>query len=236
MIGVVVIAISLDASARYGTEYHEGIGYHEVMSSAYEATGRTGQKQRTRLALVAAARRLIAEGHTPTVEDTADAAAISRTTAYRYFANQAALLAASHPEIEARSLLPDDAPDDVESRLDAVIAAFTTLIVDTELQQRATLRLSLELDPDRARPLPLRQGRAIGWIREALSPLQGHVTDDELGRLTMAIRSATGIEALVWLTDVAGMTRDEAVSLMRWSARAMLNEALRNNGSGSGTE
>jgi AcrR family transcriptional regulator len=206
------------------------------MSSDYEATGRTGQKQRTRLALVTAARGLIGQGHTPTVEDTADAAGISRTTAYRYFANQAALLAASHPEIEARSLLPDDAPTDVEGRLDAVIAAFTTLIVDTEVQQRATLRLSLELDPDRVRPLPLRQGRAIGWIGEALSPLQGHVADDELRRLTVAIRSATGIEALVWLTDVAGMSRDQAVSVMRWSARAMLNEVLRSNRSGGGTQ
>ena len=178
----------------------------------------------------------MADGHTPTIEDTADAAAISRTTAYRYFANQAALLAASHPEIEARSLLPDEAPDDVEGRLDAVIAAFTTLIVDTEAQQRATLRLSLQLDPDHVRPLPLRQGRAIGWISEALSPLHGDVPDDELRRLVMAIRSATGIEALVWLTDVAGMSRNEAVGLMRWSARAMLNEVLRSNRSGGRAE
>lgn len=184
------------------------------------------QKQRTRLALVTAARQLIAEGHTPTVEDTADAASISRTTAYRYFANQAALLAASHPEIEARTLLPADAPADVEGRLDAVVEAFTNLIIDTEAQQRATLRLSLEVDPRRVRPLPLRQGRAIRWIGEALEPLHGLLADDEIQRLVIAIRSATGIEALVWLTDIAGLSRDEAANLMRWSARAMLREAM----------
>ena len=44
------------------------------MSTAYETEGRTAQKQRTRAALVAAARDLVAEGLTPTVEDAAEAA------------------------------------------------------------------------------------------------------------------------------------------------------------------
>jgi hypothetical protein len=48
----------------------------------------------------------------------------------------------------------------------------------------------------------------------------------ELHRLAIAIRSATGIEALVWLTDVAGLARDDASELMRWSARALLDAAL----------
>ena len=195
------------------------------MSSAYESSGRTRQKQRTHAALVAAARDLIAHGRTPTVEDTAAAALTSRTTAYRYFPNQAALLAAAHPETEARSLLPDDAPEDVDARLDAVIGAFTTLIVDTEMQQRATLRLALEIDPTRKPRLPLRQGRAIAWIDEALAPMRGTIADDELHRLVIAIRSATGIEALVWLTDIAGLPRDEAAALMRWSASALLHAA-----------
>ena len=81
------------------------------MSSAYELNGRTSQKRRTRDALLAAARGLVADGHAPTVEDAAEAASISRTTAYRYFPNQRALLAAAHPETAAESLLPEDAPD-----------------------------------------------------------------------------------------------------------------------------
>ena len=51
----------------------------------YESTGRTAQKNRTRKALIDAARALIVSGITPTVEDAAAAASISRTTAYRYF-------------------------------------------------------------------------------------------------------------------------------------------------------
>ena len=52
------------------------------------------------------------------------------------------------------------------------------------------------------------------------------MSDADVHRLAVAIRSATGIEALVWLTDVAGLSRDDAGALMRWSARALLDAAL----------
>jgi AcrR family transcriptional regulator len=194
------------------------------MSIPYELAGRTSQKHRTRNTLVTAARELVRQGVTPTVEETAAAAAVSRTTAYRYFPNQRALLMAAHPETEAQSLLPEHAPDDPEARLDAVVEAFTQLIVDTEPQQRTMLRLSLE--PNHREPLLLRQGRAIHWIDEALAPCRAQLSEPDLRRLVLAIRTAIGIEALVWLTDVAGLSRDEAVDLMRWSARALLRSAL----------
>ena len=201
------------------------------MSTPYELAGRTNQKQRTRSALVAAARELVHQGATPTVEDAAEAASVSRTTAYRYFPNQQALLVAAFPETDARSLLPEDAPDDPEARLDAVVDAFTRIIVDTEPQQRTMLRLSL--DPRDQRPLLLRQGRAIGWIEEALAPVRAQMSARELRRLALAIRSATGIEALVWLTDIGGLSRDDARDLMRSSARALLRSALADGGASS---
>jgi AcrR family transcriptional regulator len=200
------------------------------MSIPYELSGRARQKQRTRAALVAAARELVAQGQTPTVDDAASKASISRTTAYRYFPNQRALLVAAHPEIEARSLLPATAPSDVRGRLDAVVTAFLDVIVDTEAQQRTMLRLSLDPDPRGRGELPLRKGRAIVWIGEALSPLRGVMAERDLKRLILAIRSAAGIEALVWLTDVADLSRKEAVQLMRWSAGALLRAALADGG------
>jgi AcrR family transcriptional regulator len=196
------------------------------MSIPYELNGRIDQKRRTRDALIAAARELVANGESPTVEGAAEAASISRTTAYRYFPNQRALLSAAHPETAAPSLLPADAPDDVASRLDIVVESFTRTIVDTEAQQRTMLRLSLEADPVERAQLPLRQGRAIKWIEEALAPLRDSMPRAEVHRLSLAIRSATGIEALVWLTDVAGLSRREARKLMQWSARALLQSAI----------
>lgn len=204
------------------------------MSIPYEGSGRTAQKQRTREALVAAARELVTAGGTPTVESAAAAAEISRTTAYRYFPNQRALLAAAHPETTARSLLPPGASDDPGERLAAVVAAFTRIIVETESQQRTMLRLSLESDPVERGALPLRQGRAIGWIEEALLPLRGRLTDGEIRLLVLAVRSTTGIEALAWLTDVAGLSRPAAAELMRWSAQALLHAALTGRAPGPG--
>ena len=92
------------------------------MSTAYEQDGRTAQKQRTRGALVDAARYLLAGGTVPTVEAAAAAASISRTTAYRYFPSQGALLLAAHPELTPGSLLPRDAPAEVAERVDCVVA------------------------------------------------------------------------------------------------------------------
>jgi AcrR family transcriptional regulator len=197
-----------------------------VVSIPYELNGRTDQKRRTRDALIAAAREIVARGETPTVEAAAEAASISRTTAYRYFPSQRALLVAAHPETAVVSLLPDDAPDDVAARLDIVVDAFTRMILDTEPQQRTMLRLSLEADPVERAQLPLRQGRAIKWIEDALAPLRAEMSKAELHRLALAIRSATGIEALVWLTDVAGLSRHDATDLMRGSARALLQSAV----------
>jgi AcrR family transcriptional regulator len=195
------------------------------MSTSYDEAGRARQKRRTRDALVTAARTLVAAGAEPTVEAAAAAASVSRATAYRYFPNQRALLIAAHPETAARTLLPEDPPTDPVQRLDDVVRAFTDLILSTEAQQRTMLRLSLEADPARHADLPLRQGRAIGWIAEALSPLRGQLSEEALHLLTLAIRSATGIEALVWFTDIAGLSRDDAVHLMRWSARSLLHAA-----------
>jgi AcrR family transcriptional regulator len=196
------------------------------MSIAYELAGRINQKQRTRQALVTAAREMVAQGASPTVEEAAARASISRTTAYRYFPNQRTLLVAAHPEMEAQSLLPEIAPEGPEARLDLVVQAFLRIIVDSEPQQRTMLRLSLEPDPSLRGELPLRQGRAIGWITEALAPLRDRISEAQLRRLAVAIRSAAGIEALVWLTDVAGLSREEAVQVMRHSARALLRSAL----------
>jgi AcrR family transcriptional regulator len=196
------------------------------MSTDYEEVGRVRQKRRTRQALVAAARQLVAEGVTPTVESAAGHADVSRTTAYRYFASQAALLAAAHPEIVTTTLLPAAAPTDVAARLDIVVARVTDMVVDTEPQQRTMLRLSLEPGAG-SHELLLRQGRVIGWLEDALTPLADELGRDGIRRLAVAIRSAIGIESFVWLTDVAGLSTRDAVETMRWTARSQLDTAQR---------
>jgi AcrR family transcriptional regulator len=194
------------------------------MSIPYELSGRIRQKSVTRDALIGATRALIAEGLTPTVEAAAAQAGISRTTAYRYFSNQRAILIAAHPEIDRKSLLGANPPRDAVSRLGAVLDEFFRMTLQTEPQLRMALRLSL----DRASAPnvnSLRRGRAVTWIEDALDPLLGQLSKQELRRLALAIRSAAGIESLVWLTDVAQLSRAQAIEIMRWSALALLSVA-----------
>jgi AcrR family transcriptional regulator len=176
--------------------------------------------------MVEATRQLLAEGNAPTVEQAAERAAVSRTTAYRYFPNQRALLIASYPELELPSLLDANASADPAERLELVTENIARQLLEHEPELRAMLRLSLELPPPDKGTLPLRRGRVIGWIEDALSPLSGRLAATELRRLVLAIRATLGIEALVWLTDVAGLSRDEAADLMRSSARTLLRSAL----------
>ena len=110
-----------------------------------------------------------------------------------------------------------------------MIDRFLGVLRESEAQQRTMLRLSLdpELEDERRSALPLRQGRVIGWLLIALEPLAERWSAEERRAVACAIRSAAGIEALVWLVDVAGMSRDDAFAQMRWSAMSLLAEAFR---------
>jgi AcrR family transcriptional regulator len=196
------------------------------LSVPYEQTGRVNQKHRTRAALIAAARDLLARGVLPTMEGAAAAAAISRTTAYRYFPTTRALLVATYPHIEAPPVLGPDAPDDPLERLDLLLRNHADRILKFEPEQRAVLRLSLEPDGSGPPDLPMNRGMRIGWIEDALAPLRGQVPDDEFARLVLGIGATFGIEAFVWLTDVAGLSRDDAIATIRSNALAILRSAL----------
>ena len=196
------------------------------MEVPYLHTGRTNQKVRTRDALIGAARQLLARGVTPTVEAAATEASVGRTTAYRYFPNSRALLGATFPEIEMTSLLGADSPEDPLERLESVAEILTQGYIEHEPEYRAQLRLALEGEPAGGESLPLRRGRRIGWIEDALSPLKGRIAGPELRQLVLGIGATLGIEAFVWLTDMAGLSREEAAEVMRSNARTLLRSAL----------
>ncbi len=197
--------------------------YHESMTTPYEATGRRGQKSRTRAALVEAARAVLADGESPSVEGVARAAGISRTTAYRYFPSVDALVAAAHPEIELSSLLGDDPPADVRERLDRVLDEHFRVVREWEPQLRASLAASVRPGAD---PQVLRQARAIGWIADALEPMRESWPAAQVRQVAVRIRSVAGIEAFAWLVDVAGLSRRRAFAVMRENAHAVLSDAL----------
>ena len=191
------------------------------MSIPYESVGRTHQKARTRAALLAATRDLLAEGLSPTVEQAADRAEISRTTAYRYFPNRRALLTAVYPEIDEPSLLDADAPTPAGGS-SSCWSASSAKCWSTSLS--CACSCAFPWNPARLSPNAYRFAKdALSHGSRMPSPLRAHMTAVGPRRL-VRIRATTGIEALVWLTDVAGLTRQDAAELMRSSARALLQE------------
>jgi len=193
----------------------------------YESTGRVNQKTRTRDALIAATRELLAQGVVPTMEGAAAAAAISRTTAYRYFPSLRELIVAAYPHVEQRSLLGPNPPEDPVARLEIVAEAHTRRILDNEAQMRTVLRLSLE--GVRPPELPMHRGLRIAWIEDALAPLRGRMAEDRLQRLIHGIGATLGIEAFVWLTDIAGLPREQAAAIIRSNALGLLRAAIAEN-------
>src|SRR5260370_12213556 len=144
--------------------------------------GRDKQKRRTRAAILTAARELIRQGKIPSVADAADAADVSRRTAYRYFATQEQLLTEAQLEGERpvfeRVFESAELAHDVEARLDALVRAMYAELQSTEPLMRTMIRLTLdrsrdEHTADAAEAEPPRRGyRVVSRVSMALSPVR----------------------------------------------------------------
>ncbi len=59
-----------------------------------------------------------------------------------------------------------------------------------------------------------------------MAPLRGRMPGPDLRRLVRGIGTPLGIEALVWLTDMAGSPREEVAGAIRSSVWTLLRSAL----------
>jgi AcrR family transcriptional regulator len=207
------------------------------MTEAWQQQGRINQKRRTRAAILAAAVELLEGGQRPTVAEVADAALVSRATAYRYFPTQEyllfeAALESTRSDID-RELEENTLPDDPEARLEMLIDALQKRIIDKEAAFRTMLRLSLEQSPEEdqyggeaAPPPRLRGGGRVRWIDKALAPVEGRFEEPGFRRLVSALSLCMGIEALIVLRDVCALESSEAEEVLRWAARTLLRSSL----------
>ena len=109
----------------------------------------------------------------------------------------------------------------------------TKRVLANEAQMRAVLRLSLE--GVRPQELPMHRGLRVAWIEDAVAPLRATMPEEELRRLIHGIGATLGIEAFVWLTDIAGLPREEAAAIIRSNALGLLRAAIV-DGRGRGAE
>jgi len=193
--------------------------------------GRARQRLRTRRLLLATAARLIETGGWPTVAEVADAAEVSRRTAYRYFPTQAkmfveAALEGLRPVMEAAlAATPSGATTvDLETRVDRLVVAMQRLASENEHLLRMMIHLTV-LEPASGKQ-PRRGSRRIDWIESALQPMRARLSEGRFQRLVSALAVAAGIESLVVLRDIRGLPTQQAVDTSRWIARSLVRQAL----------
>lgn len=195
---------------------------------------RDNQRARTRRDLVAAAVDLLGEGRTPTVTDVADAAGISRRTAYRYFPTvdqlvAEALLEGVRSDVE-RDIDAGGRPnEDITVRLDRLVDALHRLTVEKEQLLRQMIRFTIDRGPI-ASGVPPRPSRRLDYVEQALAPLRDELPIGEYQRLVRAVAVVIGIEARIVLRDICDLDDDTILDTERWAAHALLSAALQQAG------
>ena len=193
---------------------------------------RANQKQRTRGAIVDAAVQLVRDGAKPTVAQAAEAAGVSRATAYRYFPTPEDLLIevatvtpAMQPVEAVLAELGDDA--DPETRFLRVQETFNAVVVQEEAQMRTALRAYLDNWLARRQRGPeLREGRRMRWLDRVLAPARGALSAKQRRRLECALALTLGMDGMVVMKDVCLLKDDEARDVLRWAGLVLLRAGL----------
>jgi AcrR family transcriptional regulator len=187
---------------------------------------RHAQKSRTRNALLAAARRLLSEKATLTVPAVAEAAGISRATAYRYFSDVSVLAAEAGLDVTTKSYA--DVVRDCSDTRERVVAV-AVFFFDQAIEHEAEFRVFLSRWLDSWRPdvaAPTRGRRRVAMFRTALEDERKRIGDAAVERLVRELSVATGTEAMIALLDVAGTDRETARATISHMAEVLVADAL----------
>lgn len=178
-----------------------------------------------------AAMRLMEEGRIPSVSDVAEAAEVSRATAYRYFPSQAAMIQEAVDEALGPILQwTSDSPDPEERISDLIAFAYPRMET-----YEATLKAALQLAIDqwtrgKAGTLGdeprLVRGHRKRLLAEALRPLKGRLAPQAFDRLTQSLSLMFGTEAFVVLKDIWGLDGEEARRVAIWASFALVRSAI----------
>jgi AcrR family transcriptional regulator len=192
-----------------------------------------GPRERTRRLLMQAARELLQSGKPLTVQALAEHAGVSRATAYRYFSSNDAV--ALHATLPIEHPLSDptwsnqstsDPTGDVVARVRKLVRVMGVWAFDHETELRTVFALSLQPDA-KERGFARRPGLGrYDWIATVLKELPDTVDDAARDRLAAALLPLFGADAVVWLTDVAGLEREAGIDLLAWMAGTLVEATL----------
>lgn len=192
--------------------------------------GRFRQRARTRADIVAAAGKLLKAGKTPSVNDIAEAAQVSRRTVYLHFPTLEQLLIDAQLGLLSQSLVDDaiaaaDPGGDAEARVAAMVGALGKASRETLPLGRSLIKLTIDAEPP-APGTPRRGYRRIGWIETAVAPLREQLGKEGFERLVSALAVVIGWEALIVLEDVRGLSPRRQTETSLWAAKAIIRAAL----------
>jgi AcrR family transcriptional regulator len=187
--------------------------------------GRTNQKARTRMAIVAAARALTEAGAEVSMPAVATRALVSEATAYRYFPDLVSLLSEAIDGIwppPAEALAPvADSQDPVER-----IGYATEFLLRGVLRYQGAVRAMIAGTITRPTTATLRPGQRFALMDQALAPLAGRLDAAALGQLRLDLAIVMSAEALFTLTDLCGLPGDHAVAAAVRTARTITAAAV----------
>jgi AcrR family transcriptional regulator len=182
-----------------------------------------------------AAMRLMQDGLIPSVSDVAEAAQVSRATAYRYFPSQSALIQAAVDEALGPILAWTSESSDAEDRVTELVTFAYPRMESYEATLKAALRLALDQWARRHAGLfgdeaPMVRGHRIGLLNSAVSPLKSNLTRSGFERLTQSLSLVFGTEAFVVLKDIWGLDRKRAEEVALWTCHALIQAAVVEDG------
>jgi len=197
-----------------------------------------GARARTRRLMLETASRLMQDGRTPSVSEAAEAAGVSRATAYRYFPSQAALVQAVVDEGLGPILTWTSEATDPERRVADLIATSLPRIDAYEATFKAALRLSLEQWAHRQAGTlgdepRFTRGHRVELLRDAIAPLEDVLSKADVDRLAQALSLIFGVEALIVLKDIWGLDGDKTAAVAQWAATALVRAAIAEGKSGA---
>jgi AcrR family transcriptional regulator len=190
-----------------------------------------GARARTRKLMLETAIELMQAGETPSVSDVAEAAEVSRATAYRYFPSQAELVHAVVGEALGPILSWQSDAAKAEDRVADLLAMSLPRIVEFEATFKAALKLSLEQwARDAAGTLgaepPFKRGHRVELLQSAIAPLRKALPRAQFQRLAQALSLVYGLDARVVLKDIWGLNGRESAAVSQWAARALVRAAV----------
>ena len=113
---------------------------------------------------------------------------------------------------------------DVESRVEVLIVEMQAMAIRHESLLRTMIyQTVLERAPAGQ---PRRGTRRIDWIESAVGPLRDRINAKAYARLVSGLALCGGIEALLVLRDIRGLSGTDAIDVSRWAARALLRQTL----------